>query len=62
MIAWASGLGMGTGRFSTPLKGVGGVGMPDMGQVTTRCVESVYEVPPGPAVLRLLVPGVAVGI
>jgi hypothetical protein len=29
---------------------------------TTRCVESVCEVPPGAGVLRLLVPGMAGGV
>ena len=51
MIAWASGLGMGVGRFSTWLKGVGVQAMPDVGLDTTRHVESVCEVPPGVSVL-----------
>ena len=58
MIAWASELGMGVGRFSRPLRGVGVLAMPDAGLDTTRRV----EVPPGAGVLRLLVPGVAVGV
>jgi len=58
MIAWASGLGMGVGRFSRPRRGVGVITMPDAGLDTTRWV----EVPPGADVLRLLVPGVAVGV
>jgi len=36
--------------------------MPDAGLDTTRRVESVCEVPLGAGVLRLLVPGVAVGV
>jgi hypothetical protein len=36
--------------------------MPDARLDTTRCVESVCEVPPGAGVLRLLVPGMAVGV
>ena len=62
MIARASGLGMGVGRFSRPLRGVGVLAMPDAGLDTTRCVESVCKVPPGAGVLRLLVTGVAVGV
>ena len=58
MIARAAGLGMGVGRFSRPLRGVGVLAMPDAGLDTTRRV----EVPPGAGVLRLLVPGVAFGV
>jgi len=49
---------MGVGRFSRHLRGVGVIVMPDTGLDTTRHV----EVPPGAGVLRLLVPGVAVGL
>ena len=62
MVARASGLGMGVGRFSRPLRGVGVLAMPDARLDTTRRVESVCEVPPGAGVLRLLVPGMAVGV
>ena len=62
MIARASGFGMGVGRFSRPLRGVGVLAMPDAGLDTTRRVESVCMVPLGASVLRLLVPGVAVGV
>jgi len=62
MIARASGLGMGVGRFSRPLRGVGVLAMPDAGLDTTRRIESVCVIPLGPGVLRLLVPGVAVGV
>jgi len=62
MIARASGLGMGVGRFSRPLRGVGVLAMPDAGLDTTRRIESVCNVPPGPGVLRLLVTGLAVGV
>jgi len=58
MIARASGLGMGVGRFSRPRRGVGVITMLDAGLDTTRR----FEVPPGAGVLRLLVPGVAVGV
>jgi len=61
MIMRASGFGMGVGRFSRPLRGVGVLAMPDAGLDTMRRVESVCIVPLGAAVLRLLVPGVAVG-
>jgi len=62
MIARASGLEMGVGRFSRPLRGVGVLAMPDVGLDTTRRVESVCEVRLGAGVLPLLVPGVAVGV
>jgi hypothetical protein len=58
MIGRASGLGMGVGRLSTHQSGVGVITMPDAGLDTTRRV----DVPPGSGVLRLLVPGVAVGV
>jgi len=62
MITRASGLGIGVGRFSRPLRGVGVLAMPDVGLDATRRVESVCEVPLGASLLRLLVPGVAVGV
>jgi len=62
MIARASGLGLGVGRFSSPLRGVGVLAKPDAGLDTTRRVESICEVPLGVNVLRLVVPGVAVGV
>jgi len=62
MIALASGLGMGVGQFSTPLRGVGVLAKPDAGLDTTRCVGSICEVPQGAGVLRLRVPIVAVGV
>jgi hypothetical protein len=62
MIARASGLGMGVGSFSSPLRGVGVQAMPDAGLDRTRCVEAVCMVSLGGGVLRLLVPGVVVGV
>ena len=62
MIARASGLGMGVGRLSRPLRGVGVLAMPDAGLDTTRSVDSVCEVPLCAGLLGLLVPGVAVGV
>jgi len=62
MIARASGFGMGVGRFSRLLRGVGVLAMRDAGLDTTRRVESVSVIPLGAGVLRLLVPGVAVGV
>jgi len=63
MIARASGFGMGVGKLSRPLRGVGVLlAMPDAELDTTRRVESVCMVPLGAGVLRLLVPGVAVGV
>jgi len=58
MITRASGLGMGVGKFSRLLRGVGVIAMPNAGLDTTRHI----EIPPGAAVLRLLVTGVAVGV
>jgi hypothetical protein len=58
MIVWASGLGMGVGRFSRPLRGVGVIAMPNAGLDTMRRI----AVPPGAGVLRLLVTGVAVEV
>jgi hypothetical protein len=62
MIARASGFGMRVGRFSRPLRGVGVLAMPDAELDTTRHVESVCVIPLRAGVLRLLVPGVAVGV
>ena len=62
MIARDSGFGMGVGRMSRPLRGVGVLAMPDAGQDTTRRVESACVSPLGAGVLRLLVPGMAVGV
>jgi len=53
---------MGVGRLSRPLRKVGVLAMPDVGPDTTRCVESVCEVPTGAGVKRLLVPGMGVGV
>jgi hypothetical protein len=58
MIVRASGLGMGVGRFSRPLRRVGVIAMPNAGLDTTRRV----AVPSGAGVLRMLVTGVAVGV
>jgi len=52
---------MGVGRFSRALRGVGVLAMPDGGLDKTLCIVSVCEVSPGAGVLRLLVPGKAVG-
>jgi hypothetical protein len=62
MIARASGLGIGVGRFSRLLRGVGVLAMQDAGLHTTRRIESVCKVHPGAGVLQLLVTGVAVGV
>jgi hypothetical protein len=62
MIVRASGFGMGVSRFSRPLRGVGMLAMRDAGMVTMRRVESVCTVPLGAGLLRLLIPGVAVGV
>ena len=58
MIPWDCRLGMGIGRFSRPLKGVGVIAMPNAERNTMRCV----EVPHSAGVLRLLVPVVAVEV
>jgi len=62
MIVRASGFGMGVGKFSRRLRGLGVLAMPDAGLHTTRRVGSVCMVPLGAGVLRLLVPGMAVGV
>ena len=62
MIARASGFGMGVGRFSRPLRGVGVQAMPDASLHTKQCIESAYEVPPSAGVLQLLVSGVVVRV
>jgi hypothetical protein len=62
MITRASGLGMRVGRFSRPPRGVRVLAMPDAGLDTTRRVESFCMVSLGAAVLRLLGPGVVVGV
>jgi hypothetical protein len=62
MIAQASAFGMGVGRFSRLLRGVGELAMLDAGLDAMRCVESVCIVPLGAGVLRLLIPSMAVGV
>jgi hypothetical protein len=62
MITRPSGFGMGVGSVLRPLKGVGVLAMPDAGLDTMRRVESVCMVPLGAGVLRLLEPGVPVGV
>ena len=62
MIVRASVRGMGVDRFSRPLRGVGVTAMLDAGLDTTGRVESVCEVPLSTGVLRLLVPGMVVGV
>jgi len=62
MITCGSGLGMGVGRFSRPLRGVGVRAMPDAGLDTMRRVESVGEVWLGAGVLLWLVRSMAVGV
>ena len=59
MIARASALGMGVGRCSRPLRGVGVLTMLDAGLDTQGQVESVCEVLLGAGVL---VPSAAVGV
>jgi len=51
MITRTSGVGMGVGRFSRPLRGVGVLAMPDAGLDATRRVQSVCEVSRGAGVL-----------
>jgi hypothetical protein len=58
MLTCASGLGMGVDRCAIPWRGVGVIIMLDAGLDTTRCV----EFPPGAGVLRLLLPGVGLGV
>jgi hypothetical protein len=58
MMARDSSLGMVVSRFSRRRGGVGVITMPDGGLDTSRCVEVCL----GVGVLRLLVPGVVVGV
>jgi hypothetical protein len=53
-IAQDSGLGIGVGRFSRPLRGVGELTILDAGLDTTRPVQTVCVVPLRAGVLRLL--------
>jgi hypothetical protein len=53
---------MGIGRFSRPQGGEEVEAIPDARLDATRCVESECEVPAGAGVLRLHVPGMAVGV
>jgi hypothetical protein len=62
MITRASGFGMRVSRFSRPLRGVEGLAIPDAGLNTTSRGESVCMVLLGAGVIRLLVPGVAIGV
>ena len=62
MIPRSSGLGMGVGRFSRPLRGVLVLAMPDAGLDTTRRIVSICMVPLGAGVLQVLVPSVEVGV
>jgi len=62
MIMWATGLGMGVGRFLRPLRGVKVLAMPHAGLDSTPGIESVCGVPLGAGVLWLLVSGMVVGV
>jgi hypothetical protein len=62
MITRPAGLGMGVGRVSRRLRGVGVLAMLDAGLHTMQHVESVCKVPQGAGVLRLLVRSGAVGV
>ena len=62
MIAQDSRFGMGVGRFSRPVRGLGELAMRDARLDTTRRVESASEVPPGAGVPQLLVPSIAVRV
>jgi hypothetical protein len=62
MVARASGLEMGVGMFSRPPRGVEVLAMPDARLQSMQHVESVCEGPPGAGVLRLLVPGMVIGV
>ena len=62
MITLASGVEMQVDWFSRQLRGVGVLAMPNAGLDAMRRLESASEVPLGADVLRLLVPGIAVGV
>jgi hypothetical protein len=58
MIMQATGLGMGVGRLSRHLRGVGVITMRNVGLETKRHI----EVPPVDCVLQLPLPGTVVGV
>jgi hypothetical protein len=58
LVARASGLEMGVGRFPKQLRGVGVIAVADTGLDTMRRVEVLL----GAGLLRLAVPGMAVGV
>jgi hypothetical protein len=62
MATWVSAFRMEVDRFSRPLRAVGELPMPNARLDTTRPIECVCEMPPGAGVLRLLVPGMSVGV
>jgi hypothetical protein len=62
MIARCSGFGMGIGGYSRPLRRVGVLAIPDAGLNTMQCIKSVCVIVLGAGVLRLLVPGMSVGV
>jgi hypothetical protein len=53
---------MGVGGYSSPLRGVGVLAMPDAGLDTMLRVECFFMVPLAARVLGMLVPSVAVGV
>ena len=61
MVAQASGLWMWVGKFARPLRGVGVLAMLNARLDRMGCGESVCEIPLGAGVVRLLLPGIAVG-
>jgi len=62
MIVRATGLQMAVSRFSRQLREVGVLAMPDAGLDAIRGVDSVCKGPPDSSALRLLIPGLAVGV
>jgi hypothetical protein len=61
MAAWASGMVIGVGKLTRPLRGVGVLAMPDARLDTMQCGESVCEIPLGAGGVPRLLPGVGVG-
>jgi hypothetical protein len=61
MIVRVTGFGMGVGRFTRRLRGVGVLAMPDAGLDKMRRVESTCKVPRGAGVQWLLVPTMGIG-
>jgi hypothetical protein len=62
MIVRAPGVGMGVSRYPRPVREVGVLPMLDAGLDAPRRIKSVWIVPLRTGLLRLVVPGLGVGV